>query len=94
MCRGQRASPAGSSIAAGGPRSAEQAEADTARGAGASWKKHGRVVVKPARGEMGDRVSVDCAIAKTWEAAVEPPAGCRRTSFVEEYVTGDDLRSS
>jgi len=79
-------------VDAAGVRVAEQAEADTPGARAAFLEKHGSVVVKPARGEMGDGVSVDLRNREDVEAAVERARRVSSDIIVEEYVTGDDLR--
>ncbi len=55
-------------------------------------KEHGAVVVKPARGEQGEGISVDVRDAETLQVAMtEAQAVCDSVIF-EEYVSGDDLR--
>lgn len=54
--------------------------------------RHQRVVVKPARGEQGQGISVDLATLDEVEAAVgEARRFCDRV-LIEQFVTGDDLR--
>jgi GNAT-family acetyltransferase (TIGR03103 family) len=53
---------------------------------------HGRVVVKPARGEQGRGVSVDIAAADELEAALERARGLCEDVVIERCVAGDDLR--
>lgn len=55
-------------------------------------KKHGSVVVKPARGEQGRGVAVDLDTAEAVDAAI---AEARKTSdrvLIEQCVKGEDLR--
>lgn len=54
--------------------------------------RHGRVVVKPARGEQGQGVAVDL---RTWEevgAAIAQAGEVCETVLLEAYVEGQDLR--
>jgi GNAT-family acetyltransferase (TIGR03103 family) len=55
-------------------------------------KQHGRVVVKPARGEQGRGVAVNLGSAAETEAAIAVAKGLCDTVLLEEFVTGDDLR--
>jgi GNAT-family acetyltransferase (TIGR03103 family) len=52
----------------------------------------GSVVVKPARGEQGDGVSVDIRTPDALAAAVERARRVCRDVIIEELMKGDDLR--
>jgi len=54
--------------------------------------KHGRVVVKPARGEQGAGISVDIRDADDLERAIKAARRICETVILEEFCTGDDLR--
>lgn len=70
----------------------EQIEAGDREALDAFLKKHGQVVVKPARGEQGRGISVGLSTVKDAEEAIEHArAFCDRV-IVEEMVEGDDLR--
>ncbi len=53
---------------------------------------HGRVVVKPARGEQGRGVSVDIDTQEDLAAAIARAGECCEKVLLEEYVQGEDLR--
>jgi len=79
-------------LEAAGLRVPAQQAADSLEAAEAFRAEHGRVVVKPQRGEQGRGVSVDIgtpeALAEAWaeaEATGEPV-------LVESFETGEDLR--
>jgi GNAT-family acetyltransferase (TIGR03103 family) len=55
-------------------------------------RKHGSVVVKPARGEQGAGVSVDVQTPEELQAAVERAWVECDDVILEEYVEGQDLR--
>lgn len=54
--------------------------------------QHGKVVVKPARGEQGRGVSVGLASMEDMRAAIEEARQLCDTVLVEEFVEGQDLR--
>ncbi|TVR81481.1 MAG: N-acetylglutaminylglutamine synthetase [Rhodospirillales bacterium] len=54
--------------------------------------RHGRVVVKPARGEQGRGVFVDLRTDAEVEAAVKEARAVCEQVIVEEFCTGADLR--
>lgn len=58
----------------------------------ACLKKHGRVVVKPLRGEQGQGVAVDLQRATDVEAAVATARQHCDTVLLERFVEGQDLR--
>ncbi len=55
-------------------------------------QRHGRVVVKPARGEQGAGISVDIQTPEALHAAVEAARQISDRVLLESYVTGEDLR--
>ena len=55
-------------------------------------KRHGRVVVKPARGEQGHGVFVDLAGEDEVLSAVEQVRALSDCVLIEEFVAGQDLR--
>jgi GNAT-family acetyltransferase (TIGR03103 family) len=79
-------------VSAAGVQVAEQAEEDSPAAREAFLAKHGAVVVKPARGEMGDGVSVDVRTVEDMEAAVERARKICPEVIVERYMRGEDLR--
>jgi len=54
--------------------------------------RHGRVVVKPARGEQGHGVKVDLRTLDEVKAAIDDARRYCEDVIVEELVPGDDLR--
>jgi len=58
----------------------------------AFMERVGRVVVKPARGEQGDGISVDISDAGELETAIEKAKTICSDILVEAYVEGQDLR--
>ncbi|WP_051151944.1 N-acetylglutaminylglutamine synthetase [Fodinicurvata sediminis] len=70
----------------------EQARAGTAEENARFLEKHGRVVVKPLRGEQGHGVAVDLRTAEAVEAAVTEARQHCDIVLLEKYVEGDDLR--
>ena len=54
--------------------------------------EHGRVVVKPARGEQGKGITVDVRTAEVLEQAVVAARAHADTALLEAYVEGQDLR--
>lgn len=55
-------------------------------------RRHGRVVVKPARGEQGKGVEVGLSTPEDVEEAVERAREVSDEVVVEQYFEGDDLR--
>ena len=55
-------------------------------------ERHGRVVVKPARGEQGHGVKVDLRSLDEVKAAIDEARRYCEDVIVEELVPGDDLR--
>ena len=54
--------------------------------------RHGRLVVKPARGEQGRGISVDVRTPADLEAAIERARTCDSTVLLEQFCEGEDLR--
>lgn len=54
--------------------------------------RHGRIVVKPARGEQGAGISVDVRDPDVLEQAVQRARKICEVVLLEEFVEGDDLR--
>src|SRR5690554_5481691 len=69
-----------------------QQKADTPEENAAFLKKHGRVVVKPLRGEQGQGVAVDLQRATDVEAAVATARQHCDIVLLEQFVEGQDLR--
>ena len=55
-------------------------------------EQHGAVVVKPARGEQGNGISVDVRDAAALRAAIDEARKFCENVLLEEYVRGSDLR--
>jgi GNAT-family acetyltransferase (TIGR03103 family) len=75
-----------------GIRVPDQIRFDALDQAEAFLSKHGRVVVKPARGEQGAGISVDIRDADELERAIKAARRICETVILEEFCTGDDLR--
>ncbi len=75
-----------------GLRVPAQAAAGDAAQVAAFLARHGRVVVKPARGEQGAGISVDLSTQPEVEAAIERARRHCETVLLEEFVQGQDLR--
>lgn len=60
--------------------------------AAAFLKKHPRAVVKPARGEQGDGISVDVRTEQAFDAAISEARRFCPDVIVEELIEGEDLR--
>jgi GNAT-family acetyltransferase (TIGR03103 family) len=69
-----------------------QTEAGAPSENAAFLERHGRVVVKPARGEQGAGVSVDLDDAGEVEHAIRRARAIADPVVLEEMVDGDDLR--
>ncbi len=65
---------------------------DTDDAAKAFLKAHGRVVVKPARGEQGAGISVDLDTWRDVKKALKLARQHADKVLMEEFVEGDDLR--
>jgi GNAT-family acetyltransferase (TIGR03103 family) len=70
----------------------EQAEAGDPEENDAFLARHGRVVVKPARGEQGTGISVNIDRPEDLKRAVDRAERVSDAVVLERYVTGDDLR--
>jgi len=79
-------------VSSAGVEVAEEAEADTPEARAVLLEKHGSLVVKPARGEMGNGVSVDLRTHEEVEKAVDRARTFSSDVVVEQYMPGDDLR--
>jgi GNAT-family acetyltransferase (TIGR03103 family) len=75
-----------------GLRVPAQKVAAGARENAAFLARHGRLVVKPARGEQGRGITVDLRTPEEVEQAVETARGHADTVLLEQYVEGQDLR--
>ncbi|MCW2308592.1 N-acetylglutaminylglutamine synthetase [Rhodobium gokarnense] len=80
-------------VEAAGVRVPEQMPADAGEEAIAAFLgKHGRLVVKPARGEQGRGVFVGLESLEDVQAAIEAARKFADTVLLEECVEGQDLR--
>jgi GNAT-family acetyltransferase (TIGR03103 family) len=79
-------------LKAAGLQVPDQIEAGTPETNAAFLEKHGRVVVKPARGEQGRGVLVDIRTTHELEKAIEAALLTCPDVIVEELVEGQDLR--
>lgn len=70
----------------------DQAEAGAPANDAAFLEKHGRIVVKPARGEQGAGISVDLSTPEAVETAVATACKVSDRVLLEQYVAGQDLR--
>jgi GNAT-family acetyltransferase (TIGR03103 family) len=70
----------------------EQLREDDPEARAAFLKRHGSVVVKPARGEQGQGVSVGLETAADMDDAITHARGFCENVIVEQCVTGEDLR--
>lgn len=70
----------------------DQAVAGEAESDRAFLKRHGRIVVKPARGEQGRGISVDMRTESELERAVGRARQVADVVLLEQYVEGQDLR--
>jgi len=75
-----------------GLRVPAQAEAGDAEDDAAFLARHGRVVVKPARGEQGRGITVDVREPATLRKAVETAASFCERVLLEQFCEGQDLR--
>jgi len=55
-------------------------------------EKHGRIVVKPARGEQGNGISVNVTTGEELHHAIEQARHYCDKVILEQFVEGDDLR--
>jgi len=79
-------------LARAGIAVAEQTEATGAQADADFLKKHGSIVVKPARGEQGRGVSVGVSDTKTLACAILQARAVSQVVLLEELVFGEDLR--
>ncbi|MBK0399795.1 N-acetylglutaminylglutamine synthetase [Limibaculum sp. M0105] len=79
-------------VGAAGVRVPEQIAADDGADLAAFLHRHGKVVVKPARGEQGRGISVGLEDADEVSLAIEAARGVCDRVLVEEWVSGQDLR--
>ncbi|AWK88772.1 N-acetylglutaminylglutamine synthetase [Azospirillum thermophilum] len=79
-------------LAAAGLSVPDQRIAGSADDNAAFLERHGSVVVKPARGEQGQGITVDVRDAETLAWAVEKATAICSTVLLEQYVKGCDLR--
>jgi len=79
-------------LAAAGLNVPDQIEAGNDAATARFLAKHGRVVVKPARGEQGRGISVDLSGTKEVRKAVQNARAHCDDVLIEQYVPGQDLR--
>ena len=79
-------------LTAAGLRMPEQAQATGGAEDAAFLARHGRVVVKPARGEQGQGVAVDLRTTDEVASAVRKARAMHPVVLIEELVEGQDLR--
>jgi len=79
-------------LAAAGLAVPEQIDADDADALAAFVARHGRVVVKPVRGEQGRGVAVDLERLDDVRGAIDAARHFSDHVVVEQMVAGDDLR--
>ncbi len=79
-------------LAKAGLRVPEQLQLSSPAEASSFLERHGRVVVKPARGEQGRGVFVDLTTEDEVTRAIEQAKQQCDQVLLEEFVTGDDLR--
>lgn len=70
----------------------DQISADDDGAVGKFLARHGRVVVKPARGEQGRGVYVDLSAAEDVSRAIGKARAYCEDVLVEQYMQGNDLR--
>jgi GNAT-family acetyltransferase (TIGR03103 family) len=75
-----------------GLRMPEQMSADGLKRCTEFLEAHGRVVVKPVRGEQGQGVSVDVSTTAALEQALEAARRQCPDAILEEMVAGEDVR--
>ncbi|HEY9566829.1 MAG TPA: N-acetylglutaminylglutamine synthetase, partial [Thalassobaculum sp.] len=75
-----------------GFRVPEQREATGDEDDEAFLKKHGRIVVKPVKGEQGRGISVDISDAEAMRQAIEVAAAVSDRVLLEAFCEGQDLR--
>lgn len=69
-----------------------QREAASADENEAFLREHGRLVVKPARGEQGKGITVDCRTPEELATAIDTARTYCESVLLEQLVEGDDLR--
>ncbi len=79
-------------LAAAGLETPEQVEAGGDQADLEFLERHGKIVVKPARGEQGQGVSVDVRTPDELAAAIERARGAGGAVLLEQMVEGQDLR--
>ncbi len=80
-------------VASAGVSVPDQIRADAGRDVIAAFlEEHGKVAVKPARGEQGRGVAVGLSTKPDLDHAIEEAATLSDTVLIEEQVDGDDLR--
>jgi GNAT-family acetyltransferase (TIGR03103 family) len=79
-------------LAEAGLKLPAQVDASNQAGVEALLAEHGRVVVKPARGEQGRGISVDLGEMAEVRRAIEVAGRFCEQVLVEQMVTGHDLR--
>jgi GNAT-family acetyltransferase (TIGR03103 family) len=79
-------------LAAAGLSVPKQIEAGNAEANAQFLREHGRVVVKPVRGEQGRGVSVGVGSKEELEAALARAMACGSGAVLEEMVHGEELR--
>lgn len=79
-------------LTAAGLRMPEQQVADSDKRIAEFLRRHGRVVVKPVRGEQGRGVRVDLRRLDEVKAAIEEARRCCDEVVIETLVSGHDLR--
>src|SRR5690606_392545 len=79
-------------VAAAGVNVPEQMTAGDAASEGSFLRKHGRVVVKPARGEQGRGIAVGVGTLDELRAAIDRARRVDETVLIEQMVEGEDLR--
>ncbi len=79
-------------VEAAGVRVPDQIEADDIERVDAFVARHGKVVIKPARGEQGKGVAVGLDASDDIAGAIAAARAFSDRVLVEQYVEGEDLR--
>lgn len=79
-------------VKAAGVRVPDQIEADDIERVDAFVARHGKVVIKPARGEQGKGVAVGLDASDDIAGAIAAARAFSDRVLVEQYVEGEDLR--
>ncbi|MEQ9327921.1 MAG: N-acetylglutaminylglutamine synthetase [Rhodospirillales bacterium] len=79
-------------LAADGLQVPDQAEAGSAADNRRFLEHHGRIVVKPARGEQGAGISVDIRAEEEMAGAIEKAGEVCEKVLLEQFCDGEDLR--